>query len=104
MSLKKLKKYLPLIELLGRKNLSRECFVSLFESFNDDAVKFICECVQNAISCQHVSQLIPKERHSLIRRVKPYKQILKKLCKTKNAIRHTKKLLFSMDMGCYSLS
>ncbi|RZD34245.1 MAG: hypothetical protein CXT79_02970 [Thaumarchaeota archaeon] len=89
MSNKKLAKYLPLIELLNKKKISRKCFASLFESFNDDAIKFICECIQNAISRQHFSQLTLKERNFLIRKVRPYKSILKKLCKSSKCYKKT---------------
>jgi len=99
MSNKKLKKYLPLIELLGRKKISKECFVSLFESFNDNAVKFVCECVQNAISCQNTSQLMTKKRNFLIRKVKPYKKILKQLCKKKKCYKTHKKIIIQHGYG-----
>jgi len=99
MSNKNLEKYLPLIELLHRKKISRKCFVSLFESFNDETIKFICECVQNAISRQHFSQLKLKKRNLLMKKIKPYKSILKKLCKTSKCYKKHKQIIIQEGYG-----
>ena len=80
MSKKSLRKYLPLIKLLTEKQIPRKPFECLIQNFDEQAIKFICECVQNAISVKHISSLNGKKKTSFLNLILPNKKLLKDLC------------------------
>ena len=91
MSKKSLRKYLPLIKLLTEKQIPRKSFECLIQNLDERAIKFICECVQNAISVKHISSLNGKKKSSFLNAILPNRKLLKKLCeKHKNHKRHRK--------------
>ena len=91
MSKKSLRKYLPLIKLLTEKQIPRKSFECLIQNLDEKAIKFICECVQNAISVKHISNLKGKKKTSFLNEILPNKKSLKLLCeKHKNYKRHRK--------------
>ena len=91
MSKKSLQKYLPLIKFLTEKPIPRKSFECLIQSLDERAIKFICECVQNAISVKHISNLKGKNKTSLLNEILPNKKLLKRLCeKHKYDKRHRK--------------
>ena len=91
MSKKSLQKYLPLIKFLTEKPIPRKSFECLIQNLDERAIKFICECVQNAISVKHISNLKGKKKTSLLNEILPNKKSLKLLCeKHKNYKRHRK--------------
>lgn len=91
MSKKSLHKYLPLIKFLTEKQIPRKSFECLIQNLDERAIKFICECVQNAISVKHISSLNGKKKTSFLNAILPNKKLLKNLCeKHKNYRRHRK--------------
>ena len=91
MSKKSLQKYLPLIKFLTEKQIPRKSFECLIQNLDERAIKFICECVQNAISVNHISSLNGKKKTSFLNAILPNKKLLKFLCeKHKNYKRHRK--------------
>ena len=91
MSKKSLRKYLPLIKLLTEKQIPRKSFECLIQNLDEKAIKFICECVQNAISVKHISSLNGKKKTSFLNLILPNKKLLKDLCeKHKNYKKHRK--------------
>ena len=91
MSKKSLRKYLPLIKLLTEKQIPRKSFECLIQNLDEQAIKFICECVQNAISVKHISSLNGKKKTSFLNLILPNKKLLKDLCeKHKNYKKHRK--------------
>ena len=91
MSKKSLRKYLPLIKLLTEKQIPRKSFECLIQNLDAKAIKFICECVQNAISVKHISNLKGKKKTSFLNEILLNKKSLKLLCeKHKNYKRHRK--------------
>ena len=91
MSKKSLRKYLPLIQLLTEKQIPRKSFECLIQNLDERAIKFICECVQNAISVKHISSLNGKKKSSFLNAILPNRKLLKNLCeKHKNYKRHRK--------------
>ena len=91
MSKKSLRKYLPLIKLLTEKQIPRKSFECLIQNLDEQAIKFICECVQNAISVKHISSLNGKKKTSFLNAILPNKKLLKDLCeKHKNYKKHRK--------------
>ena len=91
MSKKSLRKYLPLIKLLTEKQIPRKSFECLIQNLDERAIKFICECVQNAISVKHISSLNGKKKSSFLNAILPNRKLLKNLCeKHKNYKRHRK--------------
>ena len=80
MSKKSLRKYLPLIKLLTEKQIPRKSFECLIQNLDEKAIKFICECVQNAISVKHISSLNGKKKTSFLNLILPNKKLLKDLC------------------------
>ena len=91
MSKKSLRKYLPLIKLLTEKQIPRKSFECLIQNLDEKAIKFICECVQNAISVKHISSLNGKKKTSFLNLILPNKKQLKDLCeKHKNYKKHRK--------------
>ena len=75
------KKYLPLLELLTRKHISRKCFTSIINSLDDKSIKFICECIHNTISLKYISALNKNQKSLLLKKILPNKRIIKHLCK-----------------------
>lgn len=94
-----LKKYLPLIKFLTKKHISRECFVSLINSLDDNTIKFLCECIQNAISSRFVSGLNKTEKGKLLKKNLPNKRIIKRLCKKGNKFASNKKIIAQKGYG-----
>ena len=91
MSKKSLQKYLPLINCLTEKQIPRKSFECLIQNLDERAIKFICECVQNAISVTHISSLNGKKKTSFLNLILPNKKLLKDLCeKHKNYKKHRK--------------
>ena len=91
MSKKSLRKYLPLIKFLTEKQIPRKSFECLIQNLDEQAIKFICECVQNAISVKHISSLNGKKKTSFLNLILPNKKLLKDLCeKHKNYKKHRK--------------
>ena len=91
MSKKSLRKYLPLIKLLTEKKIPRKSFECLIQNLDERAIKFICECVQNAISVKHISSLNGKKKSSFLNAILPNRKLLKNLCeKHKNYKKHRK--------------
>ena len=80
MAVKKFKKYLPLLKLLSKKCMSQKCFISLINSLDKHSIKFICECIHNAISVRYVSRLSVKKK-DFLKKILPYKKIIGNLCK-----------------------
>ena len=92
-------KYLPLIKFLTQKHISRRCFVSLINSLDDNTIKFICECIQNAISLRFVSRLNKTQKSKLMRKILPNKRIIKHLCKKGNKYSSHKKIIAQKGYG-----
>ena len=91
MSKKSLQKYLLRNTFLTEKQIPRKSFECLIQNLNEQAIRFICECVQNAISVKHISSLNGKEKTSFLYAILPNKKLLKFLCeKHKNYKRHRK--------------
>jgi len=99
MTIKLLNKYLPLLQLITRKNISRQCFVSLVQSLDEEAVKFFCECVQNAISVKYVSQLNKRQKTLFLKRILPNRRVLKHLCKKTQSYKHQRKIISQKGYG-----
>ena len=68
MSIPSLKKYLPFLELLTRKHVSRKSFMSVINSLDDKSIKFICECIHNAISLKYISTINKKQKSALLKK------------------------------------
>ena len=68
MTSQKFKKYLPLLKLLVKKCRSQKCFMSLVNSLDDRSIKFLCECIHNAISIRHVSKLNAKKKARFLKK------------------------------------
>ena len=94
-----LKKYLPLIKFLTQKHISRECFVSLINSLDDNTIKFLCECIQNVISSRFVSGLNKTQKSKLLKKNLPNKKIIKHLCKKGNKFASNKKIIAQKGYG-----
>ena len=91
MSKKSLRKYLSLIKLLTEKQIPRKSFECFIQNVDERANKFICECVQNAISVKHISSLNGKKKSSFLNAILPNRKLLKNLCeKHKNYKIHRK--------------
>ncbi len=99
MTITNFKKYLPLLELLTKNRISRKCFISLINSLDDKTIKFICECVNNAISLRHISTLNRKQKSVLLRKILPNKRVIKHLCKKAKRYRSHKKIIAQKGYG-----
>ena len=93
------KKYLPLLNLLTRKQLSKECYMSLISSLNDKPIKFICECIHNAISLRYISKLHKKKKKRFLNKILPYKKIIKNLCKKRKGFGPCRGLIAQKGYG-----
>ena len=91
MSKKSLRKYLPLIKLLTEKQIPRKSFECLIQNLDERAIKFICKCVQNAISVKHISSLNGKKKSSFLNAILPNRKLLKKLCENIKIIKDIEK-------------
>ena len=98
-SVKRLKDYFPLVQLLAQKKVKVQQFKSIIRSINSDAVKFICECCKNVISTSYVSSLPHKKRKSLLRAITPYKTVIKSLCKKRKNYNKNKTLINQKGYG-----
>ena len=67
MTPRNLKRYLPLLKLLTKNNLTRNCFATIIRSLDDQSVEFLCECIHNGISINHISKLDKKQKSKLIK-------------------------------------
>ena len=99
MSNANLKKYLPLIRLLSRKNLTREFFTAVVQSLDEPAIKFLCECVKNSTSTQYLSQLDEKKKKGFLKKILPNRKILKRLCRKVKHYSQHKNLLIQKGYG-----
>lgn len=99
MTIPSFKKYLPLLELLTRKQISRKCFMSVINSLDDKSIKFICECIHNAISLKYISTLNNKQKSSLLKKILPNKRIIKHLCKKAKRYNSHKKIIAQKGYG-----
>ena len=90
---------MPLLHLITRKHISCECFVSLVQSLNEEAIKFICECIKNAISVKYVSQFNKKRKSLFLKRLLPNRRILKHLCKKTYSYKKQRKLIAQKGYG-----
>ena len=87
------KTYLPLLKFLTKKRISKENFVSIISCLDEGTIKFLCECVHNAISFKYVSKLERNKRSTLLRKILPYKRAIKYLCKKGKKLNTRKKLI-----------
>ena len=100
MTVTRFKKYLPLLELLTRRHISRKCFMSVINSLDDKSVRFICECIHNAISLKYISTLNKKQKSTLLKKILPNKRTIKHLCKkTKTGYSSHKKIIAQKGYG-----
>ena len=93
------KKYLPLLELLTRKHISRKCFTSIINSLDDKSIKFICECIHNTISLKYISALNKNQKSLLLKKILPNKRIIKHLCKKAERYGSRKKIIAQKGYG-----
>ena len=96
---KNLNKYLPLLQLLTRKHFTRESFNAIIQSLDDKAIKFICECIQNAISVQHISRLNKRKKKCFLKKIIPSRCVLKYLCKKAKKYTRHRKLIVQKGYG-----
>ena len=99
MSKKSLRKYLPLIKLLTEKQIPRKSFECLIQNLDEQAIKFICECVQNAISVKHISSLNGKKKTSFSNLILPNKKLLKDLCEKHKHYKKHRKIIAQKGSG-----
>ena len=99
MSKKSFKKYLPLLKLITKKGLQKGSFVSLISSLDDRSVKFICECIHNSISLRYISKLDNNKKKIFLRRIFPYKNLIKKLCKKRKRFAPCRRLIAQKGFG-----
>lgn len=93
------KKYLPLLELLTRKHISRKCFTSIINSLDDKSIKFICECIHNTLSLKYISALNKNQKSLLLKKILPNKRIIKHLCKKAKTYSSRKKIIAQKGYG-----
>ena len=93
------KTYLPLLKFLTKKQISKENFVSIISCLDESAIKFLCECVHNAISFKYVSKLERNKRSTLLRKILPYKRAIKYLCKKGKKLNTRKNLIIQKGYG-----
>lgn len=99
MSKTSLRKYLPLIKLLTEKQISRKSFECLIQNLDEHAIKFICECVQNAISVNHISSLNGKKKTSFLILILPNKKLSKDLCEKNINYKKHRKIIAQKGSG-----
>ena len=99
MSKKVLQKYLPLVKLLTQNHMPRRSFECLINSLDERAIKFLCECIQNAISLKHISRLNTKKKTSFLKTILPNKKVLKHLCKKRNNYKRSRKIIAQQGYG-----
>ena len=99
MTIKKFEKHLPLLKLLIKKRPSQKCLMSLIHSLDDKSIKFICECIYNAISLKNMSRLNTKQKSTLLKKLLPYKRIIKQLCKKTRKYSLRKNLIAQKGYG-----
>ena len=99
MSKKSLRKYLPLIKLLTEKQIPRKSFECLIQNLDEKAIKFICECVQNAISVKHISSLNGKKKTSFLNLILPNKKLLKDLFEKHKTYKKHRKIIAQKGSG-----
>ena len=99
MSKKSLQKYLPLIKFLTEKPIPRKSFECLIQNLDERAIKFICECVQNAISVKHISSLNGKKKSSFLNAILPNRKLLKKLCEKHKPYKRHRKIIAQKGHG-----
>jgi len=99
MPVEKFEKYLPLLRLLTKKKISQKCFMSLIHSLDDKTIKFICECIHNAISLKYMSRLDKKQKTSLLKKILPHKRLIKQLCKKTKKYSLRKKVIAQKGYG-----
>lgn len=99
MSKKSLHKYLPLIKLLTEKQIPRKSFECLIQSLDLRAIKFLCECIQNAISVKHISRLNGKKKTSFLNAILPNKKVLKTLCQKRKNYKGHRKIIAQKGYG-----
>ena len=93
------KTYLPLLKFLTKKRISKKNFVSIISYLDERAIKFLCECVHNAISFRYVSKLDRKKRNMLLKKILPYKRVIKYICKKSKKLNKRKKLIIQKGYG-----
>ena len=99
MSKKVLQKYLPLAKLLTKNHIPRRSFESLINSLDESAIKFLCECIQNAITLKHISRLNTKKKALFLKTISPNKKVLKHLCKKRNNYKGSRKIIAQRGYG-----
>ena len=99
MSKKSLRKYLPLIKLLTEKQIPPKSFECLIQNLDEQAIKFICECVQNAIPVKHISSLNGKKKTSFLNLILPNKKLLKDLCEEHKKYKKHRKIIAQKGSG-----
>ena len=99
MSKKSLRKYLPLIKLLTEKQIPRKSFECLIQNLDEKAIKFICECIQNATAVKHISSLNGKKKSSFLNAILPNRKLLKKLCEKHKSYKRHRKVIAQKGHG-----
>ena len=93
------KTYLPLLKFLTKKRISKENFVSIISCLDEATIKFLGECVHNAISFKYVSKLERNKRSTLLKKYTHIKEAIKYLCKKGKKLNTRKKLIIQKGYG-----
>ena len=84
-------KYLPLLRILTQKQISCKWFKCLIQSLDEKGIKFLCECIQNAISIKYISRLHGKKNSSFLKSILPIKKYWNIYVRNVSTMRDTEK-------------
>ena len=79
--------------------MSQKCFMSLINSLDDNSVKFICECIHNAISVRYITKLSVKKKKDFLKKILPYKKIIRNLCNKEKSFGSHRNLIAQKGYG-----
>lgn len=96
MQIKRFQKFLDLLQLLKSNCKGSDChkrFHSYVGYLNDETIKFLAECVRNALAPSTFKFLKPRRKKVLVSKIKPYKNEIYKVIRPTITSKHRRIIL-----------
>ena len=93
------RKYFNLIQFLSSKKIEKKSFQAVINSLDNNTLKFLCECIRNAISKTYVSRLRENKRRLFLKKIYPHKNILKRLTRKVKKYSNRKRIIVQYGYG-----
>lgn len=94
--IKKFKKFFDLLQLLKTSCKGADChrkFHNYIGYFNDESIKFLAECIRNALDPSTFKHLKPHHKKVLVSKLKPYKKDIHKVIRPSLSLSRRKKIV-----------